>query len=110
MSRRCDREGVAWPRRGMRDRSALRWGWSTDELDLLTRHFNLWVPRVLVRKRHPQAMAHLRERPTLPPWWTQEMIDRAHALAAKWEKIFLDAEDEGSSDGATVAGERGSRG
>ena len=62
------------------------------------------------RERHDAVMAHLRERPTLPPWWTQEMIDRAHALAAKWEKIFLDAEDEGSSDGATVAGERGSRG
>lgn len=66
MSRRCDREGVEWPRMVQRDSSALWWGWSTDELDMLTRHFNLWVSCVAVRKRHPQAMAHLRERAVLP--------------------------------------------
>ena len=110
MSRRCDREGVAWDDR-LRgyDRELLRAGVTCDAL------WEFFEWRITYGRGHESGhdgalMAHLRERPVLPPWWTQEMIDRAHALAAKWEKIFLDAEDEGSSDGATVAGERGSRG
>jgi hypothetical protein len=46
-----------------------------------------------------EVMEHLRERPLLPPWWTQEMLDAAAWQATEWCKTFLDADE----------GERGSR-
>lgn len=68
MSRRCQREGVAWYRRSDRGEDPI-----CDPL--WNRHqTRVWWPEddaaVVVRPHHPYVMDHLRERPVLPPWAT----------------------------------------
>ena len=94
MSRRCKREGVEWDdgrfpcQRGATSFDAMHGGYGFG-------HY-LARPRKLMWRAltefHARRMEHLRERPLLPPWWTQEMLDRAHARAAEWHAIFLDAD------------------
>lgn len=87
MSRRCDREGAAWPRVRGREARFLRDYGSLDALRLAWRWIGTARAARTVRSRR-EVMAHLRERPLLPPWWTQEMIDAMHARARELRREF----------------------
>lgn len=58
MSRRCDREGVPWPRLGAGE-------WATHG-DVLRASEVLRGVFWLVRATHQRVLMHLRERPVLP--------------------------------------------
>ncbi len=61
MSRRCDREGVVWPRPLVQGTDA------HDPVEYRQRTLGWWgSATVVARIRHRQVMSHLRERPVLP--------------------------------------------
>lgn len=70
MSRRCDREGLQWPRLGAGERDT--------HGDVLQASEVLRGVYRLVRATHQRVLAHLRERPLLPPWSVADLI---------WDKI-----------------------
>lgn len=87
MKRRCDRAGVVWPRLTPFD--ALT-GNALGSLDVLARFAHERRTLSFNQGNHARMMAHLREHPVLPPWWTQEMLDRVHARAAGWAEMLRD--------------------
>lgn len=68
MSRRCDREGVAWHREAPRHAVLCAAG----ESDMLWEvHHLRWVYGVdHIPELHQRVMRHMRLRPVLPPWAT----------------------------------------
>lgn len=95
MSRRCEREGVPWPRlRGLVEPRHLR---DYGSLDVF---WEVWQWRgctgsVASKGPHKLAMDHLRERPVLPPWWAQEMLDDAREFAREWRATLHELTQEG---------------
>lgn len=98
MSRRCDREGVAWPRLGCERGADALFGrlWS-----LTLTAPGAWSgaedAREARERDHARVMDDLRVCAALPPWWTQEMLDAARARAAEWCEVFLEHTPTGAA-------------
>lgn len=92
MSRRCDREGVEWPRLTYLDTLVRRTYRTLDALALIGHERAALSFNRGNRGNHARTLEHLRERPVLPPWPDEPSDGFAHTPDEVMEsgRIVLD--------------------